>query len=297
VPALPKGIAQMTVAVTGANGKAGRAVVADLVANGYAVRAIDAAGVAGDRGDMAAVGAPLLLGDLADFGQAVDALTGVDAVVHLAAIPAPGFVTDARTLNTNNAINSNVFLACAKLGVGRVVWASSETTLGFPFGPDSRPAYLPVDEEHYPHPNSAYALSKVVGEIMAGHIATWSGIPFVSLRFSNVHDAADYAKVPMFWRDPLSRAFNLWSYVDVRDAAQVCRLALDAPISGARSYVVAAEDTLMDRPSADLAHEVFPDVPIRAPLSAFTSLLTSARARDELGYAPAHSWRENLPAT
>ncbi|WP_371779777.1 NAD-dependent epimerase/dehydratase family protein [Streptosporangium subroseum] len=284
----------MKIAVTGASGKTGRAVVEDLLAHGHEVRAVDVAGAPGDRGELADIGAPLLRADLTDFGDTVDALTSVDAVVHLAAIPAPGFFTDARTFTANTAMNSNVFLAAAKLGVGRVVWTSSETTLGFPFGPRTPPRYLPVDEEHYPHPTSAYALSKVVGETLAEHISAWSGIPIVGLRLSNVHDAADYPKIPGFWDDPLTRVFNLWGYVDVRDVAQACRLALLAEVTGAPAYVIAAGDTLMDRPSADLAAEVFPGVPVRRPLAPYESLLSSDKARDELGYRPRESWRDVL---
>ncbi|MFG1706285.1 NAD-dependent epimerase/dehydratase family protein [Nonomuraea sp. M3C6] len=285
----------VNIAVTGANGKAGRAVVQDLLAHGHDVRAVDVTGAPGDRGGFyQELGTPLLRADLTDFGDTVDALTGMDAVVHLAAIPAPGFYTDARTFTGNTAMNSNVFLAAAKLGTRRIVWTSSETTLGFPFGPQAPPRYLPVDEDHYPHPNSAYALSKVIGETLAEHISSWSGIPIVGLRLSNVHDAADYRKLPSCWADPLERAFNLWSYVDVRDVAQACRRALLAEVTGAPAYIIAARDTLMDRPSAELAASMFPDVPAHRPLEAYESLLSSARARDELGYEPQYSWRDVL---
>jgi nucleoside-diphosphate-sugar epimerase len=284
----------VTIVVTGASGKTGRAVVQDLIASGRSVRAVDVAGVPGDRGELADLGSPLLRADLEDFGETVDALLGAEAVVHLAAIPAPGFFTDARTLSTNTTMNTNVFLAAAKLGVRRVVWTSSETTLGLPFTPSSAPRYLPVDEEHYPLPTTAYALSKVLGETMAEHVSAWSGIPIIGLRLSNVHGPADYPKIPGFWRDPLLRVFNLWGYVDVRDAAQACRRALDADVIGARSYVIAARDSLMDRPSAELAAEVFPRVPVRGELSGYVSLLDSTRAAGELGYVAEHSWRDAL---
>ncbi|MEO3808296.1 NAD(P)-dependent oxidoreductase [Sphaerisporangium sp. B11E5] len=284
------------IAVTGASGKAGRGVLQDLLAHGHEVRAIDNTGAPGDRGDLAELGAPLLRADLTDYGDAVDALTGVDGVVHLAAIPAPGFFTDARTLNTNNAMNANVFLAAAKTGISRVVWASSETALGFPFGPDAPPRYLPVDEGHYPYPRSTYALSKVLGETMAEHVSEWSGIPIVALRLSNIHDATDYPKVPTYWGDPLSRVFDLWGYVDVRDVGQACRRALLADVTGAPAYVIAAGDTIMDRPSAGLVAEVFPDVPLNRPLEGHESVLDLTRARAELGYEPEHSWRDVINA-
>ncbi|BEP14033.1 NAD(P)-dependent oxidoreductase [Acidothermaceae bacterium B102] len=278
------------VAVTGASGKTGPAVVAHLVSEGYQVRAIDSVGAPGDRGPLAALGAPLVRADLTDYGQALDALDGADAVVHLAAIPAPGFFTDAHTLNTNTVINNNVFLSAAKVGVTRVVWSASETTLGLPFG-EAAPRYLPVDEDHHPLPTSAYALSKVLGEVAAEHVSAWSGIPFVGLRLSNVHVAEDYARVPSYSTDVRERVFNLWAYVDVRDVARACRLALTADVTGARNYIIVAQDTLMEQRSAQLAESAFPEVPLRRPLLGHESLLSGERAEVELGFRAEHSWR------
>jgi len=282
------------VAVTGASGKTGRTVAQHLAESGLEVRAIDSAGPPGDRGSGPL---PLLRADLTDYGQTVDALHGVDAVVHLAAIPAPGFFPDAHTLSTNNAINGNVFLAAVKLGLQRVVWASSETTLGFPFGDDAPPRYLPVDEAHYPMPHSTYALSKVVAATMADHLADWSGIPFVGLCLSNVHELSDYPKVPSYQADVRSRVFNLWGYIDVRDVALACRLALTAPVTGSQTYLIAADDTLMDTPSAELTRQVFPDVPVTGALDGYASLLSNRLAGAELGFRPEHSWRDEVPAT
>jgi nucleoside-diphosphate-sugar epimerase len=276
----------MRISVTGASGKAGRATVAELLAHGHEVTATDLAPAPGD------LGVPLLRADLTDYGQTVEVLHGADAVVHLANIPAPGLQTPAVTLTANNAMNSNVFLAAAQLGLRRVVWASSETTLGLPF--DVPPSYAPVDEAHFPLPTSTYALSKVVGETMAEHVAAWSGIPFVGLRLSNIFLAEDYAKVPDFWSDPHSRKWNLWGYVDVRDVAAACRLALDAPVEGADSFIIAAADTIMDRPSADLLREVFPGVELTREIGEFDTLLAIDRARAVLGYAPRFSWRDQV---
>ena len=172
------------ICVTGASGQAGRAVVTDLRAHGYDVAATDVAVTRADRED------GMLRADLTDYGQAVEALSQADAVVHLANIPAPGLSTPAVTFNANITMNFNVFQAAAALKLNRVVWASSETTLGLPF--ETPPRYAPVDEDHYPVPTSTYALSKVASETIAGHIAEWSGIPFVALRFSNIMAPEDY---------------------------------------------------------------------------------------------------------
>ncbi|MEV8515823.1 NAD(P)-dependent oxidoreductase [Dactylosporangium sp. NPDC051484] len=282
------------IVVTGANGKTGRVVVCDLLAHGYDVVATDAVGRAGHLSDL---GTPMLVADLTDYGQAVEVLQGADAVVHLANIPAPGMYPPAVTFNRNSTMNANVFLAAQATGIGRVVWSSSETTLGLPF--DTPPRYAPLDEDHFPYPTTTYALSKVVGETLAREISGWSGIPFVGLRLSNVHTVdgprpGDYAAVPGHWADAHARKWNLWGYVDARDVAAACRLSLDAPIEGAQSFVIAAADTIMNRSSASLMAEVFPDVPIRKDLGEFETLLSIDRAREVLGYTPAHSWRDHV---
>ncbi|NTW41932.1 MAG: NAD(P)-dependent oxidoreductase [Cellulomonadaceae bacterium] len=279
----------MKITVTGAWGKAGRAVVTDLLEHGYEVVATDMAGPAGGDGDL---GTDLVLADLTDYGQAHEVLAEADAVAHLGNIPAPGRATPAQTLNRNTAINQNVFLAAAQLGLRKVVWASSETTLGLPF--DVPPRYAPVDEGHFPVPTTTYALSKVLGEEAARHVSAWSGIPFVGLRLSNIHRPQDYAAVPGYWADAQSRRWNLWGYVDVRDVAAAFRLGLEVETSGSHDVIVAAADTIMDRPSADLMAEVFPDVPLTRELEGFETLLAIGGARDLLGYAPAHSWRDHV---
>jgi len=280
----------MRVCVTGANGKLGRGVVEELLAHDHEVVATDVAGAPGHLSELAV---PLAHADLTDLGQTVDILQGVDAVVHLANIPAPGMETPANTFTRNVTMNFHVFHAATLLGMARVVWASSETTLGLPF--DVPPRYVPVDEAHYPIPTSTYALSKVVSETMAQQMAAWSGIPFLALRFSNIMSVADYARFSSWQDDPQARRWNLWSYIDLRDAATACRLALDAPVSGARSYIIANADTVMERPTTELLRVAFPEVPVRDDIVGNGSLLSTAAARADLGWRPAHSWRDEVP--
>ncbi|WP_459645950.1 NAD-dependent epimerase/dehydratase family protein [Kineococcus sp. NUM-3379] len=275
-----------TVCVTGAAGRVGRAVVADLLAHGYRVHATDERPPADD------LGAPFLRADLTDFGQAVQVVDGVDAVVHLANVPAPGLLPDSVTFSANTTMNYNVFAAAARAGLERVVWASSETTLGLPF--DTAPDYVPVDEDHYPRPESAYALSKVASEIVAEQVSRWSGIPFVALRFSNVLTPAEYATLPEVWREPARRRWNLWGYVDSRDAATACRLGLEAALDGAQAFVVAAADTVLDKPSLDALREEFGDVEVLQDVPGNQTLLCIDRARELLGYEPQHSWRDHV---
>jgi len=277
-----------TIAVTGAFGKAGRAIVADLLAHGYDVTASDLTGPVG--GD-SPIGVDMIRADLTDYGQAIEALAGADAVVHVANIPAPGRATAPETFTQNATMNANVFLAAQRLGLKRVVWASSETTLGLPF--DVPPRYAPVDEAHYPLPTSTYALSKVISEQLAEHISAWSGIPFVGLRLSNIFRIEDYAAVRSFQGDATLRRWNLWGYIDVRDAATAFRLALEADVTGSHNVIIAAADTIMDRPSADLLAEVFPGVALTREIGEFETLLAIDGARALLGFAPAHSWRDH----
>jgi len=281
------------ICVTGASGKAGRSVVRDLLEHGYDVVATDISSSSEDA-EVRAVRA-----DLTDYGQVLEVLKGVDAVIHLANIPAPGIYTPAVTFNSNMSMNFNVFHAAARCALSRVVWASSETTLGLSFSDreGSRPRYAPVDELHYPVPTTTYSLSKVASETIAGHISQWSGIPFVALRFSNIMDPDDYQDFPSMWADPHAREWNLWGYVDGRDVASACRLSLTAPsdaIAGSPGLIIAAADTVMNRPSAALFHEVFSGVPLTRDIGEFETLLAIDRAREVIGYEPLHSWRDHI---
>ncbi|RJK96323.1 NAD-dependent epimerase/dehydratase family protein [Vallicoccus soli] len=280
------------VAVTGAAGRLGRAVTADLAAHGYDVLSLD-------RVRPAEVVGQFLEVDLTSYGEVVEALAGVDehrpadAVVHLAAIPAPGLRTNAVTFANNARSSYDVYAAARAVGIRDIVWASSETVLGLPF--DTPPPYVPVDEEYAPRPESTYSLVKVLEEEMARQLCRWDpGLKMVGLRFSNVMHVEDYAQFPAFDADPLLRKWNLWGYVDARDGAQAVRLALEHPARGADVFVVANADTVMSRSSASLVAEVFPGVEVRGDLGEHETLLSIAKARRVLGYEPRHSWRDHV---
>ena len=287
-----------SVIVTGGSGKAGRAAIRELLAHGYAVMNVDIAPPA----------EPLchfLKADLNELGQAVDALrlaAGTldrrrapigepSAVIHLAGIPAPGLAPDTVIFQNNMMTTYNVFSAATRAGLKRVVWASSETAYGLPFT-RTPPAFAPVTEEHPLVPESGYALAKVLCERMAAEVRRWNpGTTFVALRISNILEEPDYKLIPSFWADPALRQWNLWSWVDSRDVGQACRLALEADIQGAESFTIAAADTVMREASRDLMVRVFPKVPIRGDLGEFDTLLSIAKARKLLRYAPRYTWR------
>ena len=185
------------IAVTGGSGKAGRGVVRDLRERGHDVLNIDLVPSEQSYGPEADV--PFLRADVTDYGQTLEALSGgdswppADAVVHFAALPSPGHGTPDVVFGTNITSTYTVLFAAARLGVERVVWASSETTLGLPF--EQPPDYAPVDEEHV-YPETSYALSKVLGEEIARQVSRRFGTSIVGLRFSNVMVRSDYERFP-----------------------------------------------------------------------------------------------------
>ncbi|HWR85328.1 MAG TPA: NAD(P)-dependent oxidoreductase [Rhodoglobus sp.] len=281
----------MRIAVTGGNGKLGTATVGVLREAGHEVIVLDAAGA--DRSAFTRV-------DLTDLGQTMDALAGIDernggldAVAHLAAIPAPGILSDAGTFHHNLTATFNVFQACRRLGIRRIAYASSETVLGLPF--QTPPPYVPLDEEYDTRPESMYSLVKHLEEELAGKLVRWDAeLSISALRFSNVMAVEDYARFPSFDADPAQRAWNLWGYIDARDGGHAVRLALETALPGFEAYNVFAADTVMTRDSASLLAERFPGVEVRAELGEHQSLTSTAKAERMLGWRAAHSWRDHV---
>ncbi len=279
----------MKIAVTGGSGKLGRSVVRRLRDEGHDVVNLDRVGARGS----------VVLVDLTDHGQVADAIGGVDeqhdgldAVVHLAAIPAPGIVPDVATFHHNMLATYNVFQAARRAGITRLVYASSETVLGLPF--ETPPPYIPVDEEYPARPESTYSLVKHLEEQMAIQLTRWDpALSITALRFSNVMDPDDYAAFPGYHGDAQLRRWNLWGYIDARDGAQAVVRALEVARPGFEAYIIAAADTVMTRPSNDLAAEVFPGVELR-PVEGTQTLLSIDKARRLLGYSPEHSWRDHV---
>lgn len=275
------------IAVTGGSGKLGRAVVRALREEGNDVLVLDRVPTAGGT-----------VIDLTDYGQTVDALLGVqdrhdglDAIVHLAAIPAPGIAPDAETFRNNMLTTFNVFQGAKRAGIRRIVYASSETVLGLPF--DTPPPYIPADEEYDTRPESVYSMVKRLEEDMARTFVRWDpALSITALRFSNVMAPEDYAAFPSFDADPLLRKWNLWGYIDARDGAQAVSRALATAAPGFEAYIIAAADTVMSRSNASLVESVFPGVEIRGELGEHDTMLSIAKARRLLGYEPRHSWRD-----
>ncbi|MBD8065382.1 NAD(P)-dependent oxidoreductase [Devosia sp. PTR5] len=282
------------VLVTGGSGKLGRAVLKDLVAHGYDVLNVD-------QSPLPEPTCPTVRVDLTNFGEVASAILGgvderkgpFDAVVHLAAIPAPGIAANPRTFANNVPTSYNVFEACRLAGIKNVVFASSETVLGLPF--DNPPPYAPVDEEYFPRPESAYSLGKLLDETMAAQFCRWDPeLRMIGLRFSNVMYPEDYKRFPDFNNDPMQRKWNLWGYIDARDGAQAVRRSIEADFKGFEAFIIANADTVMSRSNMSLLAEVFPGVEQKGHITTNGTLLSIEKAKRMLDYSPQYSWRNEV---
>jgi nucleoside-diphosphate-sugar epimerase len=269
----------MRIAVTGASGKLGAVVVDYLRDAGHDILALDRIGVRRDG---------FLVVDFTDYGQVVDALADVDAIVHLAAIPAPGIAPEVETFHNNMLSTFNVFQSARRLGISTIVYASSETLLGLPL--DIEPAYIPLDEDFDSRPESMYAVVKHLEEELAQKFVRWDpAFSITALRFSNVMTPDDYAGFADFTAE--SRKWNLWGYIDARDAAQAVLLSLTRAKPGFDRFIIANADTVLDVPNSELLAAHFPTVEVRGEIGEHDTLLSIAKARRELGYEPRFGWR------
>jgi nucleoside-diphosphate-sugar epimerase len=283
--------------VTGGSGKLGRIVVSDLMAHGYKVASIDTARPTGISNPPKPTDVNYIRTDITDFGQVMAAFTGINwrvdepisGIVHLGAIPTPGDHPDHVIFDVNTQSTYNVFEAAKRLKIRNVVWASSETVYGIPY--EGGPAYVPVDEE-LALPESSYSLSKLMGETMAEQYARWDpATKIIGLRFSNVQELPDYAHFDTYNADPFARRFNLWTYIDARDAAQAVRLSLESKLTGAHVFGIANSNSLMRMGNDELLDTVFPGTKRKRPLKANESLISIEKAQRMLGYKPAFDWK------
>ena len=284
------------IVVTGGSGKLGRAVVKHLMEEGYRVTSVDMVPPPDQSNPPKPGDVVYSRADVTDFGQAMAALSMIDervekvtGVVHLAAIAAPGQAPNHVIFGVNTVSTYNVFEAARQLGIRNVVWASSETVYGVPY--PKGPAYVPVDED-IERPETAYSLSKLMGEKMAEQFCRWDPeLKIVGLRFSNVQEPQDYANFPGYDEDAHGRKFNLWTYIDARDAAQAVRRALDAKLKGAHVFGIANSNSVMAKENDALLGEVFPGTEKKRPVGPNESLISIDRAREVLGYEPQFDWK------
>ncbi|MFC7141182.1 NAD-dependent epimerase/dehydratase family protein [Halosimplex aquaticum] len=275
------------VLVTGGLGASGRWIVDRLASDGHAVTCVDQRFAESERGTV-----DVRVADLTDRGDVFD-LVGEfdpDAVVHWGAIPDPLDHPGGEVFE-NNVVSTYNVLEAAGRADARVVWASSESALGFPFAAEAAaPDYLPVDEDHPLRPEDPYGVSKEAGEALARTTARRHGVPVVSIRPSWIQYPGEYVCLD---NDPPAEGVgNFWSYVDVRDIASIAAAALSADVDGHEAVFAVADENYADRPTAELFEERFGEVPEPCDLSGDDAAISNAKAADLLDWEPVHSWRE-----
>ena len=285
---------------TGGSGKAGRHVVPYLVAQGHRVLNVD-------RVPLDAPGVDNLVADITDSGQMFNAMTayagfdelepgtGVprfDAVVHFAAVPRILLNADNEMFRVNTLGTYNVVEAAVKLGIRKIVVASSETVYGVCFA-DGKvdPPQLPLDEDCDTDPMDSYALSKVLNEKTARAFQKRSGFDIYALRIGNVIEPHEYDRFPAYFADPSLRRRNHFGYVDARDLGQIVDRCLATDGLGFQVFNAGNDENSVNRPTADVVREFFPTAKITRPLVGQEAPMSNRKAREMLGFREQHSWR------
>jgi nucleoside-diphosphate-sugar epimerase len=290
---------------TGGSGKAGRHVVPWLAAKGYDILNVDLK-------PLDCAGVNTLVADVTDSGQVFNALsmhfgfdgydTGqgpakIDAVVHFAAIPRVLIEPDNVTFDVNVMSTYNVIEAAVKLGIRKIVIASSETTYGVCFAEGDKDFHhFPLEEDYDIDPMDSYGLSKVVNEKTARAFAMRSGADIYALRIGNVIEPHEYDRFSAFIADPLSRKRNAWSYIDARDLGQIVHLCLARDGLGFQVFNAVNDTITANEPTADFLKRWCPKTPHRRQLNGQEAPLSNRKIRETLGFAEEHNWRKYVKA-
>lgn len=279
----------MRVLITGGNGRLGSWVGRDLRDHGHEVVSVDR--------HLPATREPGIHHrqvEMDDLGQVVGAAAGCDALVHLAAIPSPYRHPDEVVFLNNVGATYNALQAAMTVGIKRVIIASSASAYGMAWARSSfPPLYAPLDEDHPFLSRDPYALSKETDERTAEMFTRRCGMTVLAYRYHWIAltgEARRRAIDPSI--PPEEGATNLWGYVDVRDAARACSIGVEADLTGFTAFNIIANDTLRHEPTEELLRTVLPTTELRHPLPGNTSAWSNTRAKDLLGFVPAHGWRD-----
>ncbi len=277
------------IVVTGGSGKLGQLVVRELLAYNYDVLSLDRVAPAERLCSSWIV-------DLRRSGDLYEAFQGAFGVAHLGAFQAPNLTSDAETFGNNVTSTYNVLRAACDLKINKVAIASSTAAFGFIYAKlPWLPEYLPLDENHPSRPQDSYGLSKIVGEQIAHSMATThQEMSIGSLRFPGIVFDFSYEIVRQRWSDPRGRASGQWAYIDGRDAAKACRLALEANFTGHEVMIVAAPESSMKQATDDLIKKHLGRIAKKTRLKGNWSGVDSAKARKLLGFKAEHHWENYL---
>ena len=281
----------MKILVTGGLGKVGQWVVRELLhAPAHEITVLDRL----PGPDRSAV--KYLVGNVQDLGEVMEAMAGSEAVIHLAAIHNPNIATTSVTYETNVIGTFNVHHAAFRLGVKRVVSASSNAVVGWSYSDRFVPDYLPIDEDHPNRPEDVYGLSKEIGESIARSY-TRKGIETIVLRPSGVVTPDELEQMRKDRGRPAT-GFHAYSYIDARDLAVAFRLALERPVASGTVLFVVADDSTVVEPLCDLYPRLMPSIGDKArTLTDAKSAYSNSRAKGLLGWQPVHSWRDAMDAS
>ncbi|KPA22250.1 UDP-glucose 4-epimerase [Shimia sp. SK013] len=291
----------MRILFTGGSGKAGRHVCRYLRDAGHRVVNVDLT-------PLKEPGIDDLIADITDSGSMFNVMTsyanfdelepgtGVpafDAVVHFAAVPRILIAPDHETFRVNTIGTYNVIEAAVKLGIRKVIFASSETTYGVCFADGIvNPDYLPVDEAHDTNPMDSYGLSKVVNEKTGRAFQRRSGADIYGLRIGNVIEPHEYDNFPAYFADPAVRRRNIFCYIDARDLGQIVDLCLKTDNLGFQIFNAGNDTNSVDLPAHDIAERFFPGVPVAQDMGKTEALYSNRKIRDVLGFREQHSWHK-----
>ena len=290
---------------TGGTGKAGRHAVPYLLAKGYSVLNLDLK-------PLDLPGVNTLITDLTDSGQTFNALTthfgfdgyndgtpprAPDAVVHFAAIPCVLLEPDNKTFAANVTSTYNVIEAAMKLGVRKVIIASSETTYGVCFAEGNKDYHsFPLTEEYDSDPMDSYGLSKVVNEKTARAFAMRYGADIYALRIGNVIEPHEYSNFPGYIANPPSRKRNAWSYIDARDLGQIVDLCIQKDGLGYQVFNAVNDTITADLPTPEFLAKYAPGSPVTRAMGPHEAPISNQKIRDVLGFKEAHPWRSYVKA-
>jgi nucleoside-diphosphate-sugar epimerase len=277
----------MRILVTGSAGKLGQWVVRELKSHNHHVTAFDRVHttVAADR---------VLMGDIEDLNAVAAAVEGAGAVLHLAGIPTHGLVSDDETFRINVMGSFNVHQAARLGGVPRVVSMSSEAVLGWAPGSWQRehlPDYLPIDEDHPCRPQDCYGLSKLAMEAVGRSFTDRCGMVTIFIRAPWIIAPEELDQLTRNNGRPV-KDFGLYHYIDARDLAEACRLAVEVDLAGSQALFVGSGETTVSISLAELYPKLAPAIGERAAkLTGRRGPVSIERARHVLGWSPKRSWR------